>query len=615
MSIDLAGQILIIDEAHNIEASCRDAAGLSLTQTELRTGLFHSDLNEQLQRLYPELVNSCAVMYNLFNNMINFMLEKKEVCEKEYIQEPNTADALKKWGVTARGWPVLKADFEIIAMADNENKNPEQQDRFPPETLVVLTEKLRQIFDNMMMEDGRHINDFKIIYTAPPEKDDCIRIICLNPGILFSQLSAATHCVILSSGTLSPMPQLSLELNCRFDNCISAGHVVDPSQVQAYRISESPSGFPLTSTYDALKRAGEQTYVGIAEVLEQLLPAIPGGALLFVQSKSIRTGLVATWRRSGSFARLDKIKRIFVEAPKAYEHYIDALKNEGGGLLVAVCRGSLSEGMDFTDSQARAVFAFGIPFPNLFDADVCLKREYNDARYRSPAGRDWYEAQAYRSLFQAVGRCIRHARDYGAVFLIDERFANEIGRFPGWLRKSISTETNVGRIREILVRFFGEMEAKFPVAQIVSLAAAFSLTCAKCTRTVCTEVTINPFATDYGSSAAFLKAANAKIGQFVLIVKEDERKEIMAQEAAKVWCEEESICYRQIVCQCETVVGLKIHAASKKDVAALEVVKFFIDELYASQAGHSCPLAQIVQKPKLLAMTGSQGGQRRLAFA
>jgi Rad3-related DNA helicase len=85
-------------------------------------------------------------------------------------------------------------------------------------------------------------------------------------------------------------------------------------------------------------------------------------------------------------------------------------------------------------------------------------------RYRSPAGRGWYEAQAYRSLFQAVGRCIRHARDYGAVFLIDERFANEIGRFPAWLRKSISTETNVGRIREILVRFFGEMEVKFPVA-------------------------------------------------------------------------------------------------------------------------------------------------------
>jgi hypothetical protein len=214
-----------------------------------------------------------------------------------------------------------------------------------------------------------------------------------------------------------------------------------------------------------------------------------------------------------------------------------------------------------------------------------------------------------------IGRCIRHARDYGAVFLIDERFANEIGRFPGWLRKNFSTETNVAHIREVLLRFFGEMKVKFPATETVSMAAAFSLTCAKCTRTVCTEVAINPHATDYGSSASFLKAANAKVGQFMLIVKEDERKEIKAQEGAKFWCDDESICYRQIVCECETVVGVKVHAASKKDVAALEVVKFFIDELYASQGGQNCPLAQIVQKPKLLGMAGSQGGQRRLGFS
>lgn len=38
-----------------------------------------------------------------------------------------------------------------------------------------------------------------------------------------------------------------------------------------------------------------------------------------------------------------------------------------GALLIAVCRGKVSEGLDFTDDNARAVVAVGIPFPNIKD--------------------------------------------------------------------------------------------------------------------------------------------------------------------------------------------------------------------------------------------------------
>jgi Rad3-related DNA helicase len=36
-----------------------------------------------------------------------------------------------------------------------------------------------------------------------------------------------------------------------------------------------------------------------------------------------------------------------------------------GALLFAVCRGKISEGMDFIDDHARAVISIGIPYPNL----------------------------------------------------------------------------------------------------------------------------------------------------------------------------------------------------------------------------------------------------------
>ena len=37
----------------------------------------------------------------------------------------------------------------------------------------------------------------------------------------------------------------------------------------------------------------------------------------------------------------------------------------GKAVLIAVCRGKVSEGLDFSDEFARTVIVVGIPFPNI----------------------------------------------------------------------------------------------------------------------------------------------------------------------------------------------------------------------------------------------------------
>lgn len=64
----------------------------------------------------------------------------------------------------------------------------------------------------------------------------------------------------------------------------------------------------------------------------------------------------------------------------------------------------------------------GIPYPNYKDPIVSEKQKYNNQKPELLTGRQWYEIQAFRALNQAVGRCIRHRHDWGAMLLIDERY-------------------------------------------------------------------------------------------------------------------------------------------------------------------------------------------------
>jgi len=46
--------------------------------------------------------------------------------------------------------------------------------------------------------------------------------------------------------------------------------------------------------------------------------------------------------------------------------------------MFAVCRGKISEGLDFSDDAARCVMLIGIPYPMVLDPKTILKRHYLD---------------------------------------------------------------------------------------------------------------------------------------------------------------------------------------------------------------------------------------------
>lgn len=64
----------------------------------------------------------------------------------------------------------------------------------------------------------------------------------------------------------------------------------------------------------------------------------------------------------------------------AMTDYYAKIKDPGfkGAIFMGVCRGKISEGLDFADVNGRAVFIIGLPYPPLKDARIILKKRYLD---------------------------------------------------------------------------------------------------------------------------------------------------------------------------------------------------------------------------------------------
>lgn len=157
--------------------------------------------------------------------------------------------------------------------------------------------------------------------------------------------------------------------------------------------------------------------------------------------------------------------------------YYEKIKDPSckGAIFMAVCRGKVSEGLDFANANGRAVLITGLPFPPLKDPRVILKQRYLEEIKKQDkealSGQQWYQLEASRAVNQAIGRIIRHKNDYGAIILCDYRFDNPSFKkqLSAWLRPHIKNFTCFGIIVKELKGFFRYAEHTFPQPNIINI--------------------------------------------------------------------------------------------------------------------------------------------------
>lgn len=256
---------------------------------------------------------------------------------------------------------------------------------------------------------------------------------------------------------------------------LEANHVIDlEKQLLAVSVGHFSDGSPITMTYSHYSRPEFITKLG--DALATVIEDVPsGGVLVFLPSYSLLRKCVNNWNPSASRRRwgmddfsssdvwerlIDSKGKVIVEPSgsqqkfeEARDDYAETIRTTGSCILLAVFRGKMSEGISFNDENARAVICVGIPYPQIKSTAIKAKMDFNNEQRRFNGrndllpGNEWYSQQAYRAIAQALGRCIRHAADYGSVILMDSRhcddgapvdgICNAHRQLPKWMRHHV----------------------------------------------------------------------------------------------------------------------------------------------------------------------------------
>jgi regulator of telomere elongation helicase 1 len=232
---------------------------------------------------------------------------------------------------------------------------------------------------------------------------------CFSPGVAMEELKRlGVRSILLTSGTLSPMEAFREDLKIPFRVVLENPHVIGPDQVWISVIGTGPNGKGLNSSFERRETAEYKDELGLSilNICRSMrnLPSqaqnkstsglsLLGGVLVFFPTYGTMDSAVTRWRASGLWEDLcqsaghvvieskgseqssrskagnnssESDRTSFVSAKGSsaqqmgtIEEFESALQRRGTCMLLAVCRGKVSEGIDFRDSKGRIVIITG----------------------------------------------------------------------------------------------------------------------------------------------------------------------------------------------------------------------------------------------------------------
>ncbi|MHA1643402.1 MAG: helicase C-terminal domain-containing protein, partial [Candidatus Freyarchaeota archaeon] len=411
-------QIVVLDEAHNMEDFLKDTVSFKLSRLNVEQAL--DEIKEVKRPWASDVEEFLAFLLRFFNHAD---LKDEELLTKELI-----LSEMNEHGVTREriknfldNWPIiLNIQRELIAARGR----------------IIILDRMRtywvyNFFENFFNSSEEfYVGVWNLRYKNNPQ----LEWLCLEPRIAFDQiLSENPRTVILTSGTLSPLKGTAERLGLKDPFLQSYPTIIPEENILILSISRGLNKKTLTTRFEL--RKDKETLLDYGRTIVKLINTIPHGTIVFFPSYELMNTMLDLWEKHGV---LDDLQApAFFETRGSKPVLADMYSREaarGRAALFAVIRGKLSEGQNFPDEAGRAVILVGVPYPNTKDPKVKAQREYYERKQKG-MGSKWYLDQAFNAVNQSLGRVWRHKSDYAIGILLDSRYTYRTNqsRLASWL--------------------------------------------------------------------------------------------------------------------------------------------------------------------------------------
>ena len=385
--------IAIVDEAHNLPDRIRSHLSGDITLNRMR------DAMSELQEVDPQLHHFVKQMKGVFADIFSSLGDDREkIIPKEKLV--NDVEAILQGTLDG---PMSLKEFYDRLITEGEKRLESGKGT---NTILHLGEFLQT-----WSRDQPGTVRFG---TTKGKTSLCYRL--LDPSTISGPVFAGLHSAVLMSGTLFPPRMYADVLGLGYERTV----------LREYRSPFPRENRPIYVVEDVTtlyKRRGPDMYRKIADTITEASGTFSGNLAVFFPSyallQEIEIELSDAWLpkqlviEERSMKKADK-ERLFQK--------LERLRYMGGGILLGVQGGSLSEGTDYPDDLLKMVMVVGIPLapPSL---EVELLIGYYKKLFGQSKGYKYsYLFPALSRVLQAAGRCIRSEEDRGVVVLMDQRF-------------------------------------------------------------------------------------------------------------------------------------------------------------------------------------------------
>jgi DNA excision repair protein ERCC-2 len=481
ISKDIAREaIVVFDEAHNIDTVCIDALSVNIREATLRKSL--GNINRLRDGVVTMRNNDRDRLQAEYSRLVQGMSSQGllPARQDEVLANPVIASDILEETVPGN---IRKADHFIgylrrllqylrdKKMRGRESKQ-EQPARFLHEllgdvqgdvkTLKFCSDRLKSLLHTLQIADAAqfsplqlvcdfatllgtygHTKSFAIVFEPvddrlPNVPNPILQLCCLDASLAMKPVFSRFHTVVLTSGTISPMPLYAKILGFNPVVSKSLSMSLQRRAICPIVVSRGPDQVAISSKFDC--RSDTAVVRNYGDLLIQYAGIVPDGIVTFFPSYIYMEHIISIWHEMGLINRLVEKKLVFMETPDAIEsalaldRYRCACDSGRGAIFLCVARGKVAEGISFTEGYGRAVIVIGVPFQYTESRVLRARLEYMRSTLDIREG-DYLSFDAMRQTAQCIGRVVRSKTDYGLAVLADKRFvrADKKNKLPPWI--------------------------------------------------------------------------------------------------------------------------------------------------------------------------------------